>query len=71
MKRSLLEIINEVLEDQKLDSISPEMHLRNDIGMDSLKLAYLTVLVEDEYGIDIFENGLVETVYDVLKKIDG
>jgi acyl carrier protein len=71
MKRSLLEIINEVLEDQKLDNISPEMNLRYDIGMDSLKLAHLTVLVEDEYGVDIFENGLVETVSDVLKKIDG
>lgn len=71
MKRSLLEIINEVLEDQKLDNISPEMNLRYDIGMDSLKLAHLTVLVDDEYGVDIFENGLVETVSDVLKKIDG
>lgn len=71
MKRSLLEIINEVLEDQMLDSISPEMNLRYDIGMDSLKLAYLTVLVEDEYGVDIFENGLVETIADILKKIDG
>jgi acyl carrier protein len=73
MKKSLLQIINEVLENNgdPIISISPEMNLRDDIGMDSLDLAHLTVLIEDEYGIDIFEDGIVVTVSEILDKIHG
>lgn len=71
MKKSLLELINEVLEENPLSEIYPEMHLRNDIGMDSLNLAHLTVLIEDEYGIDIFEENNTYTISDILEKING
>jgi acyl carrier protein len=74
MKRSLLEIINEVILESgqfQLDSIVPEMDLRTDLGLDSMQLALLTVLIEDEYGIDIFEDGLVSNVADILNKING
>lgn len=71
MKKSLLEIINEVLDDENLLEIQPEMHLRDHIGLDSLDLAHLTVLIEDEYGIDIFEENNVHTVGDILNKING
>lgn len=73
MKKNLLEIINEVLDDNdyRISEITPEMHLRNDIGLDSLDLAHLTVLIEDEYGIDVFDNGTPETINDILKKING
>lgn len=72
MKKSLLKIINEILKEKKIEilEIYPEMNLRNDIGFDSLNLAYLTVLIEDEYGVDIFENGIVDTISDILKKIN-
>jgi acyl carrier protein len=70
MKRSLLEIINEVLDEETISEIHPEMHLRNDIGMDSLDLAHLTVLIEDEYGIDIFEENNINTISDILNKIN-
>ena len=70
MKKSLLELINEVLDENLLFEIHPDMHLRNDIGMDSLDLAHLTVLIEDEYGIDIFEENNVDTVLDILNKIN-
>ncbi len=70
MKRSLLELINEVLDENLLLEIHPDMHLRDDIGMDSLDLAHLTVLIEDEYGIDIFEENNVDTVLDILNKIN-
>jgi acyl carrier protein len=72
MKKDLLKIINEVLKEKeiKLLEIYPEMSLRNDIGFDSLNLAYLTVLIEDKYGIDIFENGVIDTISDILKKIN-
>jgi acyl carrier protein len=72
MKKSLLKIINEILKEKEIEilEIYPEMNLRNDIGFDSLNLAYLTVLIEDEYGVDIFENGIVDTISDILKKIN-
>lgn len=72
MKKNLLKIINKVLKEKEIEilEINPEMNLRNDIGFDSLNLAYLTVLIEDEYGIDIFENGVVDTISDILKKIN-
>ncbi len=73
MKRSLLEIINEVLSesDTKVEIISDDMDLRNDLGMDSMNLAYLTVLIEDEYGVDIFADGLISKVSDILNKLNG
>jgi acyl carrier protein len=73
MKRSLLEIINEVLSesDTKVEAISTDMDLRNDLGMDSMNLAYLTVLIEDEYGVDIFADGLVSKVSDILNRLNG
>ena len=72
MKKSLLKIINEILKEKKIEilEIYPEMNLRNDIGFDSLNLAYLTVLIEEEYGVDNFENGIVDTISDILKKIN-
>jgi acyl carrier protein len=72
MKRSLLEIINEVLiySETQVEYIEPTMDLRDDLGMDSLALAQLTVIIESEYGIDIFENGLVSKVSDILEKIN-
>jgi len=72
MKKSLLQIINEVLSesDKEVESISNETDLRNDLGMDSMNLALLTVLIEDEYGVDIFEDGLVSKVSDIQKRID-
>lgn len=71
MKRNLLELINEVLKETQLTEIYTDMHLRNDIGMDSLDLAHLTVLIEDEYGIDIFEENNIHTVSDILDKINA
>jgi acyl carrier protein len=70
MKRSLLELINAVMNESPLSEIHSEMHLRNDIGMDSLDLAHLTVLIEDEYGVDIFEESNINTISDILNKIN-
>jgi len=72
MEVKILEIMNTVLDNrakEKLTSINPEMHLRNDIGFDSLDLAELTVRIEAEYDIDIFEDGIVNTVGEILKKL--
>ncbi len=72
MEEKILEIINTVLENrskQKLTTLDSQMHLRNDIGFDSLDLAELTVRIEAEFDIDIFEDGLVNTVGEILEKL--
>lgn len=74
MNERILEVVNTVLENrskQKLKVLNSEMHLRNDIGFDSLDLAELTVRIEAEYDIDIFEDGIVNTVGEILKKLES
>ena len=53
----LLSIINTVLENRgktTVASINADTSLRNDLGLDSLDLAELTVRIESEYDVDIF-----------------
>jgi acyl carrier protein len=74
MEEKILEIINTVLEnraEKKLSTLNKETHLRNDIGFDSLDLAELTVRIEAEYDIDIFEDGIVNTVSEIMEKLNG
>ena len=68
----LLEKINQVLVESGREPVSAlrdDMHLRKDLGLDSLELAVLTVKIEAATGIDIFENGLVDTVGQVAKRL--
>lgn len=68
----IIAIITRVLENNDKTSsctIHESTSLRNEIGLDSLDLAELTVIIEEEYGVDIFEDGFVETVGDIMKKI--
>ena len=63
--KKLYEIVNEVLESNELDTqetFKDTDNLKNDLGMDSFNLAELTVMIEDEFGIDIFEGDLVFTI---------
>ena len=72
--KSLLEIINEVLESEgnnKINTLNSEMSLKDDLAMDSLDLAHLTVLIEEEYGIDIFEDTIIYKISDIEKKLNG
>lgn len=68
----LTAIFNTMLEKknkQPLNSLSEELDLRRDFGFDSLDLAELTVRIEKEFGVDVFEDGLVNTVGEILTKI--
>ena len=70
---SILLIINTVLNNRnkdKLSVIDENFNLRDDCGLDSLDLAELTVRIEAEYDVDIFEDGVVVTVGDILKKLN-
>lgn len=54
-----------------VEKLYPEMRLRQDLGMDSLELAELTVRLEAAYGVDIFKNGLVATVGEVAELLNA
>ncbi len=72
MQDKLLEIINEILEDKDkatLKTIDENTSLRRDAGMDSIDLAVLTARIDEEYDVDIFEDGIIDTVGEVLKKL--
>ena len=70
--KKLLEIINTVLANRgksTVTSINEASGLRDDLGLDSLDLADLTVRIEAEYDVDIFEDGVVTTIGEILSKI--
>ena len=69
----LYEIINGILKENDLDTFDKfedSHHLKNDLGLDSFNLAELTVMIEDEFGIDIFEGDLVFTIGDIKEKLN-
>lgn len=71
-QENLLEIINSILEnkgDKKVSVIKGNMDLRNDLGLTSLDLAELTVKIEDITDIDIFEDGLINTIEEIYYKL--
>lgn len=72
MEEKLLEIINEMISSKgikPLTKIEKDYSLRNDLGFDSFDLAELTVRIEDVFDIDIFEDGLVNTLGEIESKI--
>jgi len=73
MKEKVVEIIESILksDNRPLPSeINLDSNLRDDFALDSLDLAELTVRIEDEFGIDIFEDGLVSTLGEILEKLE-
>lgn len=70
----LLKIINTVRINKnqaELPAISATTNLRTDIGFNSLDLAELTVRIESAFGVDIFEDGIISTVGEILEKINA
>lgn len=68
----LLNIINGIIESKGetiISKIDKEDKLRDDIGLDSFDLAELTVRLEDEFNVDVFEDGLVETIGEIINKL--
>ena len=73
MNSKVFEIINEIRAAKGLvsvDRITGEMKLREDLNLTSFDLAELTVKIEDEFDIDIFEDGLVSTVGEIFEKLE-
>lgn len=67
-------IINEMFVENR-QSFCETLHLsdrlKNDLEMDSFDMAELTVRIEMKYGIDVFEDGVVYTIEDIVKKLEA
>lgn len=69
MEEKILEIINYVLEKndkEKIERFNMNLSLRNDLKLDSLDLAELTVRIEDEFDVDIFEDDIIDSLEEVI-----
>lgn len=74
MEEKVLSIINEIRvakEMAPVETISADTKLREDLNLTSFDLAELTVKIEDEFDIDIFEDGLVGTVGEIFAKLEA
>jgi acyl carrier protein len=73
MKEKVIEIIHNLIKENDIQinivEINELTSLTTDLGLDSFNLAQLTVEIESEFGIDIFESGVVFNVGDVLNKL--
>lgn len=73
MKEKILKIVNEIRQGKGLEpieTIDEATLLREDLQFASFDLAELTVKIEDEFDIDIFEDGLVSTVGEIFAKLE-
>ncbi|MFN7875414.1 MAG: hypothetical protein ACK5PB_08855 [Pirellula sp.] len=69
----ILKAINEVLSESgrsERSDVTDISYLKRDLDLDSLDLAVLTVKIEAETGIDVFADGIVETVGQIRKKLE-
>ncbi len=68
----VFDIINIILKKRgkpTMKQISADTDLRTDLGFDSLDLAEFTARIEAEFDVDIFEDGIVFKISDILEKI--
>ena len=72
MRQKVLEIITSIRASKNLpalDALKDSDTLLFDLQLTSFDLAELTVKLEDEYGVDIFEDGLVNTIGEIYAKL--
>ena len=73
MEKTVIEIIKNLIAENDIklsvEEINDSTLLTNDLGLDSFDLALLTVEIESEFGVDIFENGVISTVGEIFKQL--
>ena len=72
IENKIIDILIKLIDDNglkkvKSSEIVSSTSLTNDLGLDSLNLAELTVIIESEFGIDIFEKEIIRTYGDIIK----
>ncbi len=70
IKQIILDILNNSGKEVRDIDIKETTKLRDDLGLDSFNLAELTVHIENEFDVDVFEDGLIETVGEIYQKIE-
>jgi len=73
-RETLKSILNDILrakdEGSPVDALPADVSLTEDLGLDSLDLAEMTVRLEDRYGVDVFEDEVVDEVGEVLETLE-
>tara|TARA_Y100000766_G_scaffold182380_1_gene156519 strand:- start:2458 stop:2703 length:246 start_codon:yes stop_codon:yes gene_type:complete len=57
----------DVIQRVNIPEISLQANLKQDLGLDSLSLAELSVRLENEFGVDVYGENTPETVGDIIK----
>ncbi len=73
MRSKILEIVNDIRVSKDLEPVAvlnDTDRLREDLSLTSFDLAELTVKIEDEYDIDVFDDGLISTIGEILAKLE-
>lgn len=72
MINSVIKIIQEIVIDngEELTTEISKVSKLRDLGLSSFDLATLTVRIEDEFDVDIFEDGLVNTVGEIVSILE-
>lgn len=74
VRESLTNVVNDILEKKEesrsVERLPDDRSLTEDLGLDSLDLAEMTVRLEDRHGVDVFEDDVVDEVGEVLEKLE-
>ncbi len=72
MDDKLLKILNTVLSDigvDELESLNPDLTLRDDLEFDSISLVELTVKLDNAFDANVNEAGMIVTIGDIQRRI--
>lgn len=73
MIEKITKILNEIREEsgkEGIYNVTADMSLRRDFEFDSFDLALLTAKIEDEFDIDIFQNGVIDKISEILSILE-
>ena len=73
MIEQIKKIVKEIIEDNGeilTIEVTKETQLR-DLGLSSFDLATLTVEIEDHFDVDIFEDGIVSTIGEIIEVLEA
>lgn len=68
------DLINRVLvehDKEMITSINYDDHLRDNLGIDSIEMVDIVVQFDEIYGVDLFSDGDVKKVSEILKLIEN
>jgi acyl carrier protein len=68
----LLKLVNQVRRHKSqadVMALRGDLRLRDDLQFDSLDLAELTVRIEEKFGVDVFEEGVVQHWHEIRERV--